>query len=284
MYSKPITHIHRTAFVLLVDCSTSMRERTSFNTMPLSKADAVALVCNFLLDELLERATRGQEVRNYYDIAVLGYADTKVWSLLPNEGEDFIPINRLAKIAPEPVSRCFDQSIDGGTTSAYFTLRPWLTPKAEGNTPMHMALTHAYMLIDKWCEKPENRDSFPPIVFNITDGNATDAQPQELINIANCIKNTKTEDGNTLLINVRLGDMYSDTSMIFPSDCTLYDSAERQSTLFNMSSVLPRSFEPYIATIINHKDAGPYRGLALNASPGELLSILNIGTESVNII
>ena len=253
--------------------------------MPLSKADAVALVCNFLLDELLERATRVQEVRNYYDIAVLGYADTKVWSLLPDDGEGFIHIDRLAKIAPKPVTRCFDQLLDDGTTtSAYFTLRPWIEPQAEGSTPMHMALTHAYMLLKKWCERPENRDSFPPMVFNITDGQATDALPDELINIAQCIKDTKTDNGNTLLINVRLSGNYETTSSIFPSDNSLYEDRGYHATLFKMSSVMPKPLEPFILSIANHSSPGPYRGLALNASPCELLSILNIGTESVNII
>lgn len=284
MYSKPITHLRRTAFVILLDCSTSMQARTSLNAAFMSKADAVATVCNFMLDELLERATRGQEVRNYYDIAVLGYSDKSVRSLLSDDGEGFIPIDRLAKMAPEPKTRCFEQILeDGSSTSAFFSLRPWIEPQALGDTPMHMGLTHAYMLLEKWCSKPENQDSFPPIVFHITDGAATDARPEELISIARSITSTQTNDGNTLLINIKLCTEEG-KSVLFPSTLEHLDGSIHHRALYEMSSIMPRQLEPYISTIVNHSEPGPYRGIALNASPAEVLSILNIGSESVNII
>lgn len=284
MYSKPITHIHRTAFVILLDCSTSMQATTSLNAVSMSKADAVATVCNFMLDELLERATRGQEVRNYYDIAVLGYSDKSVRSLISDPNEEFIPIDRLAKIAPMPQTRCFDQILDDGcTTSAFFSLRPWIEAQALGDTPMHMGLAHTAIILEKWCSKPENQDSFPPIVFHITDGEATDAKPAELINIARSITGTQTNDGNTLLINIKLCTEEG-KSVLFPSDLEKQDCNTNHLALYEMSSIIPKQLERLIAAIANHTNPGPYRGLALNASPCEVLSILNIGSESVNII
>ncbi len=83
MYSKPITHLNRGAIVIAVDCSMSMQEHTFLNNISMSKIEAVAVVCNYLIDELLERATRHGEVRNYYDIAVLGYSGDEIQSLLP---------------------------------------------------------------------------------------------------------------------------------------------------------------------------------------------------------
>ena len=58
MYDKQINHNNRTAFIIAVDCSTSMREMITFNSQYMSKADAVALVCNYMIDELMSRATR----------------------------------------------------------------------------------------------------------------------------------------------------------------------------------------------------------------------------------
>ena len=72
MYSKPITHLNRGAILMVVDCSMSMQEQTLLNRVPMRKIEAVATLCNYLIDELLERAKRHDEVRNYYDIAVLG--------------------------------------------------------------------------------------------------------------------------------------------------------------------------------------------------------------------
>ena len=82
MYTQTITRQNRGAILIAIDCSLSMSERINFNNLNISKAEAVALICNYILDELLALATRGREVRNYYDIAVLGYHDDVVESML----------------------------------------------------------------------------------------------------------------------------------------------------------------------------------------------------------
>ena len=73
-YTQSITRRHRTAFVLAIDQSGSMVEELEFRGRRTSKAAAVAEVANSLLSELLLRATREGEVRDYYDIAVVGYS------------------------------------------------------------------------------------------------------------------------------------------------------------------------------------------------------------------
>ena len=70
-YTQSITRRHRTAFVLAIDQSGSMVEELEFRGRRTSKAAAVAEVANSLLSELLLRATREGEVRDYYDIAVI---------------------------------------------------------------------------------------------------------------------------------------------------------------------------------------------------------------------
>lgn len=94
MYAS-ITRSHRTAFILAIDQSGSMAEKLLFRGRQTTKAEAVAEVTNRLLFELIERARRSDEVRDYYDIAVLGYSGDGIVSLL-NDPEPLVPVSRLA--------------------------------------------------------------------------------------------------------------------------------------------------------------------------------------------
>lgn len=284
MYSQAITHLHRTAFIIAIDCSSSMQGMTRLNNHELSKADAVALVCNYIIDELLARATRGGEVRDYYDIAVIGYNNHDVLPLIPESVNEFISIASLAKRAPKLREYRFDQSDNNGfCTTASFVLREWIKPVAEDLTPMHAALTHIESMVSRWCSRIENMESFPPIVFNITDGECNDASSDELINAARTITNTGTNDGNTLLINIHLSSSPDSKGEIFPSDGEYHAESEYQMTLYRMSSLMPTTMEPLIEEIGTHRGKGPYRGMAYNITPSDLLAILNIGSESINI-
>ena len=93
-YTQSITRRHRTAFVLAIDQSGSMVEELEFRGRRTSKAAAVAEVANSLLSDLLLRATREGEVRDYYDIAVVGYSGEGVHSLLSAD-ETFVPVSAL---------------------------------------------------------------------------------------------------------------------------------------------------------------------------------------------
>lgn len=76
MYIQSITRTHRTAFIFVIDGSGSMAEKIRFRGRLMTKADAVATITNGMLFELIERARRSDGVRDYYDIAVLGYSAT----------------------------------------------------------------------------------------------------------------------------------------------------------------------------------------------------------------
>lgn len=286
MYSKPITHLNRGAILVVVDCSMSMQEQTFLNRVPMRKIEAVATVCNYLIDELLERAKRHNEVRNYYDIAVLGYSGTDVRSMLAvDTATGFVAIDRLAEVAPEPRTIVFEQHTDDGrTTDAKFTLREWIKPEAHGKTPMFQALSRVYNMVEAWCAKADNRHSFPPIVFHITDGECNDATDADLINIAKSICGTKTEEGNTLLINIHLSPYDELPSEIFPTEISATNLSPHYRTLFEMSSILPEQLNALVASIAKPASSGGgYRAMAYNASPCELLTILNIGSESINL-
>jgi hypothetical protein len=261
----------------------SMQEIVEFNNIKMSKADVVAMITNIMIDELIIRSSRHNEVRHYYDIALIGYQGELVINLLDEGDVRFTPITQLSTLHPEQRDYCFEQRISKSETIyANFVTHEWIKPRAEGKTPMYEALIEVYNLVDEWCMMREHHDSFPPIIFHITDGNATDCTSIDLINIAENIKRTRTNDGNTLLVNVHIGsgDDICSRGMLFPAELDSRNSSERMHTLFTMSSEVPASLMHQLP--ISHDDELRPRLVAYNISPCELLNIINIGSESVN--
>ena len=113
MYTQSITRTHRTAIILailqrkwtkddkrdaIVDAlKVLLIDRVRYlGQKYITKAEAVATITNDLLFELVERARRSDGVRDYYDIAVIGYSgDDEVYSLLPG-GRELISVAELA--------------------------------------------------------------------------------------------------------------------------------------------------------------------------------------------
>ena len=286
MYSQPITHLHRTAFVLAIDCSGSMRERIVFNGMPMSKAEAVALVTDYTIDELIERARRGGVCRNYYDIAVVGYSGDGVRSMLPAPHEDFaVAVDALSRAMP-PLRRMeFDQRLpDGSHAIVGFDLHRWIEPAAGGLTPMYEALLTVRDIVDEWCSRAENAESFPPVVFNITDGESSDGDYDDLCDMASQIRRTGTADGETLLINIHLSTDSSRRSILFPSSRSECGEDRYSQLLYDMSSTMPEPFVEGIRSLTGALGMPPMRGMAYNASAAQLLSVLDIGSRSGNNI
>ena len=280
MYSQEITRRHRTAFIIALDQSTSMQEEVRFGRLKMSKAEAVAYTANILITELIDRSRRKDGVRNYYDIAVVGYSDDEVRMLLSEDG--FVSVKSLAERIPEAVTISFEESMPDKTTALVkHHIHPWIEPKAEGNTPMYEALLRIREMVEEWCEQEQNRQSFPPIVFNITDGEASDCDDNELRYAANMLRRTGTEDGQTLLINIHLSTDLSLPSMIFPMAEELLSANRYARLLAECSSLMPESFNAEIGELKISASTPPYRGMGYNASVIELLSIINIGSRSI---
>ena len=280
MYSQEITRRHRTAFIIALDQSTSMQEEVRFGRLKMSKAEAVAYTANILITELIDRSRRKDGVRNYYDIAVVGYSDDEVRMLLSEDG--FVSVKSLAERIPEAVTISFEESMPDKTTALVkHHIHPWIEPKAEGNTPMYEALLRIREMVEEWCEQEQNRQSFPPIVFNITDGEASDCDDNELRYAADMLRRTGTEDGQTLLINIHLSTDLSLPSMIFPMAEELLSANRYARLLAECSSLMPESFNAEIGELKIPASTPPYRGMGYNASVIELLSIINIGSRSI---
>ncbi|WP_418991609.1 VWA domain-containing protein [Alistipes sp.] len=282
MYTHSITRAHRTAFALVIDGSGSMAEQIRYRGQLTTKAEAVAAITNDLLFELIERARRSDGVRDYYDIAVMGYSgDDEVRSLLPF-GQRFIPVTELAA-QPMPMRTTLQEfrQPDGSVTQREMPAPAWIEPCAAGQTPMCEALRQVRDLLTVWTEKRANTDSFPPVVFNITDGEATDCDAEELRTVSEQIRSLRTTDGNVLLINIHIAADETGRTVFFPTEEEAATCPNRYAALlYDCSSRMPEVFEQAIRAAKGPGAMPPFRGMSFNASAAELVAMLNIGSIS----
>ncbi|MBR2326290.1 MAG: VWA domain-containing protein [Alistipes sp.] len=282
MYSQDITRKHRAAIVLLIDQSWSMAEISDVDCNIMSKAEMVSIVAGRLIDELLLRSFKNGKHRNYFDIAILGYSNDKVYSLI-SDNIGFCPITSLTgvRVPKHEVISSFNGQ-HGERTSISESASMWIKPKAEGNTPMMQALLKAEQLIEEWCSQEENHDSFPPLLFNITDGEASDGTEGELRQISGRIKKIGTNDGNTLMVNIHVSTN-EHQSVIFPCLHEIDLSCKDIATLAYMSSEIPQQLNNYVRRCRTDYAQPPYLAMGYNNSIVELVALLNIGTRSVDI-
>ena len=266
---------------MVVDCSMSMQEQTLLNRVPMRKIEAVATVCNYLIDELLERAKRHDEVRNYYDVALVGYSDDRVYSLLGGEVH-FVPVTVLAAMQPEKMLFTSERTMPNGERKMITEQRDvWVRPRAAGTTPLYEMFTEVTRIVEAWCAEPQNSASFPPMVVNITDGETTDASDAMLCKAAARLKATATSNGNTLLTNIHLSNIAKQPTFIFP--CREEISLEHRYArlLADMSSEMPESMAALMRALQPGATTGSRLLMSYNASMTEVLTMINIGSRSL---
>ena len=281
MYSQEITRRHRAAIVIAIDQSCSMSGRIELNGWDLSKAEAVTMVVGRLIDELVLRAHRDGGYRHYYDIALLGYSGDRVYSLLGNEMM-FHPITILAgRNVPTTTYALGYKTLNSGSHTFQERVSLWVEPSAQGATPMYKMICAVTDMVEEWCTRDENRDSFPPLVFNITDGEASDASDDMLRTAAHRLQRTCTTDGNTLFVNIHISSNTNHAPILFPNIHEVPLSVRHAHLLMDMSSVIPESLHPYIRECRTSIANPPYIAMSYNASISELVAMLNIGSRSL---
>ncbi len=282
MYTQSITRTHRAAFILTIDGSGSMSETIRFRGRTTTKAEAVAAITNDLLFELIERARRDDGVRDYYDIAVLGYSgDDEVRGLLPG-GRKTMPVSELAALETPLRTETVEHRLPDGSIALREIPSPaWIEPHAAGQTPMYQALAEARDLAAAWCARTDNAESFPPVVFNITDGEATDCDAEDLRAVAEQIRSLGTADGNALLVNIHIAADESGRTIFFPTDEEADYPNRYARLLYDCSSPMPSLFDAAIREVKGPGALPPFRGMSFNASAAELIAMLNIGSISV---
>ena len=280
MYTQEITRRHRAAIVIAIDQSSSMGGSITISNNEVSKAEVVSMVTGRLIDELILRSRRDNSYRNYYDIALIGYSKDSVYSLLGDEIA-FAPITELVgrSVRRVPYLLSFN-TINRGIQRMYEDVSMWIEPRNEGSTPMYKMINCVTELVRAWCDKEENRESFPPLVFNVTDGEASDANYDMLRSAAMRLRKTGTQDGETIFANVHISSDTNHAPILFPSLLEVPLSIRHAHLLMDMSSIIPEQLHPYICECRHSYSQPPYIAMSYNASISELVAMLNIGSRS----
>jgi hypothetical protein len=272
-YAAELSRTNPTCFLFLIDQSSSMAE--PFGAQPESpKAQGVADGINRLLTNLALKCTKSDGIRDYFHVGVIGYGGKVGWALGGQlAGATLAPISVIAN-NPLKVEQRTRKVPDGagGLVEQKVKFPVWFEPVAGGRTPMCQALTEATGAVKKFLDKHSN--CFPPMVFNISDGKATDGNPEPA---AAVLRSLSSADGTVLLFNAHLSSLPA--NMIeFPSrESDLPDPEAR--VLFRMSSILP----PKLAEAAKNEGFRvneQTRGFVFNADLVSVLRFLDIGTRA----
>lgn len=275
-YSASINRNNPMCCVILIDQSGSMNDPFGGSDDGRSKATKLADVMNRLLANIVIKCSKGEEIRDYFHIGVIGYG-VQVAPALGGAlaGQDIIPISQIAAnpLRVEDRTRKISDGA-GGLVEVTQKFPVWAEPVANGGTPMRHAFEATHRLLASWVAT--HSSSFPPVVINISDGEATDiSEEAELFEIADAIKAFQTNDGKALLLNLHLSSNRS-AQIEFPStEDRLPDNYAR--TLYRMSSVLPDAML-HLAKDCGFAATPESRGFIFNANIEQVVDFLEIGT------
>jgi hypothetical protein len=272
-YAADISRANPSCFLFLVDQSGSMEDGFGGSTGGRSKAQELADVLNRLLQTLVTRCAKGEEVHDYFDVGVIGYGQTVGAALQgPLGGRDFVRISEVAfspALLESRVAKVPDGA--GGLVEQSYYFPIWIDPSHNGGTPMCEALQRAKAALDAWLAAHPN--AYPPTVLHITDGESTDGDPTAA---AAAIRALATSDGPVLLFNAHLSSS-SARPLTFPGvGGDLPDDFAR--VLFDMSSPLPERLRKEAASE-GYPVSDDSRGFAFNADLVEVIRFIDIGTR-----
>ena len=264
--SLTISSANPCLIVFLLDQSGSMDEK--FGNASHSKAMELASAINDNIYEIGLRCISGYgEVKNRFEIAVIGYGknDDKVQSGWegPLSGKWVVSIKNI-----------FEYSLGQHNEKPI-----WIQPYANGSTPMKKAFENANLLCNDWINWGNHRDCHPPIIINITDGEATDTDSRfsSLKDTINQIKWLCTNYGNVFILNIHISSRSGDR-ILFPHDISNIDDRYAQ-FLFEISTPLDENMIRR-AKQRGYKIDNNAKGYVFNGNATDLMNFLNIGTPT----
>jgi hypothetical protein len=274
-YSAEISRGNPTCFIFLLDQSGSMADQ--FSEAALRKADFVSDVVNRTLHDLVIRCTRTEEIRNYYHISIIGYGESVGPAFSGSlTGRTHVPISEVADM-PARLENRIKKTPDGagGLVEQQVRFPVWMDPISNGGTPMCEAFKLTKSLLEQWLH--EHRDSFPPTVLHLTDGESTDGDPSD---IGKDILSLRTSDGQVLFFNCHVSSRHA-LKIEYPADDSrLPDDFARM--LFHISGLLPEAFRNAASDIGLSTPEGA-RGFVFNGDPVSVAQFFEIGTRPANL-
>ncbi len=316
-YAASIDRANPGCILFLVDQSRSMSRPLAGQTEQ-TKMDAAADAVNRVIDNIAQRCSDGMEVRDYFNIGIIGYGfarqmsyeeivsgggqlyaitDTEQRTGYAKDAKDYDPrvdgpiheeiiISTFPQTVPEwpflsmsgviaatqlEEREVKEQDGSGGIVEVTRRVPVWLRPHAGMETPMCGALDYAAQCVGQWID--QHRNSFPPILINISDGEATDGDPEGM---ARDLMSLGTNDGNVLLYNCHLSESAATPVQYPDSESRLGDGYARQ--MFRMSSVMPPAGREH-AKLLGIPVSEMSRCCVFNADLVSLVQFLDIGTR-----
>jgi len=230
-YQRKVEEARPALITLLLDDSGSMQDPMPGDAENVAKHQWVERYLRVIMRELLARCSvdKGDDrlvskARYHIDIITYGNQATP-WHSEPLDVPSMVA--NLTKRNPD-----------------FFRKNGGLLGGREGGTDTKAAFRLAFERIEATLQTSVFNESFPPMLFHLTDGASnTDAEP-----IADSIRHLETLDGATLIVNAFIG---TSTSLVYsgPTDFPGYLSTtdvgdnEDNLRLYRMSSVLPPSLE-----------------------------------------
>lgn len=272
-YTAELSRTNPTCFLFLIDQSSSMAE--PFGAQPdKPKAEGVADGINRLLQNLVLKCAKAGGIRDYFHVGVIGYGARVCWALGGDlAGHKLVPISALANhpLRVEQRSRKVDDGA-GGLVEQKFKFPVWFEAVASGRTPMCQAITTAVAEVAAFIERFPG--CYPPLVINISDGKATDGNPELP---AFKLRGLKSSDGEILFFNAHVSAAKAQP-IEYPAEEKLVPEAGGQ-VLFRMSSELPPPLQQAARNEGFRIEPGT-RGFVFNADLVSVIRFLDIGTRA----
>ena len=278
-YTADISRNNPGCFLFLLDQSGSMLG--ALGGQPgLRKMDGAADAINRVLDAVSQRCSQGLDIRDYFHIGVVTYntdggARSTLGTAFPGTSPEqpFLTVSQVVDVAEVEERQVKESDGAGGLVEVTRRVPVWLRPTASYGTPMCEALSAASKALQDWTA--QHPDSYPPMVINVTDGDATDGNPEPL---AQEIMALGTNDGNALLYNAHISEM-SAMPVQYPAEEGGLPQDEYAARLFRMSSVFPDPVRDLAASMGLPVTQGS-RGYVFNADMVALVQFLDIGTRA----
>lgn len=280
-YTAQITRQTPTAFIFLVDHSVSMERKTLWNGEEITLSEAVARIVNNQLNELILRCVKADEVRHYFDIAIIGYG-TDSYSALEGELKDkwFVSPQQLRDNPYKTITVREEKRTRKGPVVKEVSKIQWVEANHSGSwTYLHEALGKAKTILNGWLKDHAHQICYPPTIINITDGEYNGADNELVLQLANELKSMGTDDGNVIFFNIHVTPN-SNEKVLFPANQSELPESSLAKKLFQLSSVLPERYNQDINDIKQTKNGVRYRAMGVNVDLATLVKIMDIGTPT----
>ncbi len=262
-YMAQVTQRRPTAVVFILDHSDSMSRSTEIAGKKFDyMSEAVALIVNRQIDELLGLCSEGGEMKDLIHIAVIGYGSDSYCAWNGElEGRGFVTPTEL-----------MDYKKRHGGDGAQ-----WVLARDDGNgSSCSKAFSMTYTMLEQWMSERKGQLFYPPTVVHITDGDIQSDQMRPFLQQAERIKRLSSGDGSKVTIwNVNIAPVKM-SEMVLPSGVELRALDHSGLSLYEASSVLPKVMTASIAPFKNVDDGLDHRALGVNVSMDTLSRLLKM--------